>query len=156
MSKKRHIEIIARGVCVMGGKLLLCHAKGKWNTYLPGGHVEFKEMVRRGLEREILEETGLKAKAGRFLGAVEHTFKQEGERHCEINLVFEFSVPGLRPDRAPKSCEDHIEFLWAPLSLLRRHAVEPAVLRRFVPRWLAEARGAPRWTSTYAPAGAGD
>ena len=30
------IETIARGVCVRGGKVLLCRAKGSATTYLPG------------------------------------------------------------------------------------------------------------------------
>ena len=39
------IETIARGVCVVGGRVLLCRAKGGSSTYLPGGHIEFGEKV---------------------------------------------------------------------------------------------------------------
>ena len=75
MSKK--IEILARGVLVQNGRVLLCHTKGAANTYLPGGHVEFKESARAALCREIKEEMGLDSTAGRFLGAVEHSFADE-------------------------------------------------------------------------------
>ena len=61
------IETIARGVCVRGGKVLLCRAKGGATTYLPGGHIEFGETGRKALVREIKEELGLAAEAGRFL-----------------------------------------------------------------------------------------
>lgn len=145
----RHIEIIARGVCVKNGKLLLCRSKGQPNTYLPGGHVEFKEKADFSLAREIAEEMGLKARVGSFLGAVEHTFKQKGERHCEVNLVFLFSVPGLSTQRAPKSCEYHIEFLWAPVGKLRQKKLEPAVLCKLIPLWLKAADRTPRWASSY-------
>ena len=50
------IEVIARGVCVAGGRVLLCRAKGGSSTYLPGGHVEFGETGREALVREMREE----------------------------------------------------------------------------------------------------
>jgi len=58
LKKQKEIEIIARGVCVKGGKLLLCHSKGAPNTYLPGGHVEFCEDAKVALAREVVEERG--------------------------------------------------------------------------------------------------
>ena len=41
MVHKGEIEIMARGVCVLDGALLLCHSAGADNTYLPGGHIDF-------------------------------------------------------------------------------------------------------------------
>lgn len=43
------IEVIARGVCVAGGKVLLCRPKAGGYTYLPGGHVEFGETSREAV-----------------------------------------------------------------------------------------------------------
>ena len=45
------IETIARGVCIVDGKILLCRAKGGKSTYLPGGHIEFGETGREALVR---------------------------------------------------------------------------------------------------------
>ena len=70
------IEVIARGVCVRDGKILLCRAKGGATTYLPGGHVEFGETGREALVREVKEELGVDAGTGEFLGVVENSFQQ--------------------------------------------------------------------------------
>lgn len=118
------IETIARGVCVVDARLLLCRAKGGSSTYLPGGHIEFGETAREALVREIREETGLASSAGRFLGAVENRFVQRGREHAEINLVYELS---LEPTSAEvRAQEDWIEFLWVPLDGLEGAGILPS------------------------------
>ena len=105
------IEVIARGVCVVEGKLLLCKAKGGTTTYLPGGHVEFGETGRQALVREIKEELGLDSTAGTFLGVVENSFLQHGKPHAEINLVYALSIA----QGEVRAREDWIEFEWRQL-----------------------------------------
>ena len=111
------MEVIARGVCVQEGKILLCRAKGGATTYLPGGHVEFGETGRQALVREVKEEMGVDAETGAFLGVVENAFEQHGKPHAEVNLVYELKVPSATPARA---CEDWIEFEWRDLAHLDR------------------------------------
>ena len=106
------IEVIARGVCVVDGKVLLCRAKGGKTTYLPGGHVEFGETGRQALVREIREEMGLDSRTGAFLGVVENSFMQHGKPHAEINLVYELSLA----EGDVRAREDWIEFEWRPLA----------------------------------------
>ena len=108
------IETIARGGCVKEGKLLLCRAKGGSSTYLPGGHIEFGETGREALVREMKEETGLDATAGELLGVVESSFVQKGEKHCEINLIYEMKLrdEGRGTRDEVKSQEDWICFDW--------------------------------------------
>ena len=103
------IEVIARGVCVQDGKILLCRAKGGATTYLPGGHIEFGETGRQALVREVKEELGVDAETGAFLGVVENAFEQHGKPHAEINLVYELNLPVATPARAR---EDWIDFEW--------------------------------------------
>ena len=119
------IEVIARGVCVQDGKILLCRAKGGATTYLPGGHIEFGETGRQALVREVKEELGVDAEAGAFLGVVENAFQQHGKPHAEINLVYELKLPATTPARAQ---EDWIEFEWRD----RAHLDDllPAAFRR--------------------------
>ena len=111
MNEEKHIETIARGVCVKDGKVLLCYPKDRSYSYLPGGHIEFGETGREALVREMKEETGLDATAGELLGVVESSFVQKGEKHCEINLIYEMKVRGCEGEKV-RSCEDWICFDW--------------------------------------------
>ena len=151
MAMGKKVEIIARGSCVMEGKVLLCHTKGAENMYLPGGHVEFAESARTALEREISEEMDRKALAGRFLGVCEHTFLQKGKSHCEVNLVFEMEVAGADPKITPASMEDYIEFLWVPVDELRDAILEPDPLCDLLPLWMKPSFIGDRFATTFNP-----
>ena len=111
---EKHIETIARGVCIRNGKVLLCLPKDRSYSYLPGGHIEFGETGREALVREMKEETGLDATAGDLLGVVESSFVQKGEKHCEINLIYamKVEVEGKGRQWNVSSCEDWICFDW--------------------------------------------
>ena len=119
---EKHIETIARGVCIRNGKVLLCLPKDRSYSYLPGGHIEFGETGREALVREMKEETGLDATAGELLGVVESSFVQKGEKHCEINLIYAMEIEskseveerrsGVSPLQNLESQEDWICFDW--------------------------------------------
>ena len=141
MNKSALIEVIARGVCIVDDHILLCHGKRSTLTYLPGGHIEFRETARQALEREIAEELGRASTAGRFLGCCEHAFLQNGEPHAEINLVFELTIPGLAPGAPVEAAEAWIGFRWQPLDELRAARMEPAVLCDALAVWLQHPGG---------------
>ncbi len=134
-----NIETIARGVLVREGYLLLCQPKQGGRAYLPGGHIEFGETARQALEREIREEMGLEATAGDFLAVTENTFLQQGEPHCELNLLFLLEIEGLTPRIAPPAAEAWITFRWVPLQTeaLQEANLLPAHLINDLTRWLA-------------------
>ncbi len=138
----KHIETIVRGVCVAEGQILLCQNRKAEICYLPGGHIDFGEPAARALEREILEEMGLPSRAGRFLGAAEHRFVQQGKPKAEINLVFALDIPGLNPEAGPPpSAEAWIRFFWHPLADLAAVRLEPASLIPALARWLDHGPG---------------
>ena len=113
---EKHIETIARGVCIIDGKVLLCLPEDRSYSYLPGGHIEFGETGREALVREMKEETGLDATAGDLLGVVESSFVQKGEKHCEINLIYEMKIreEGRGKREEVQALEDWICFDWVP------------------------------------------
>ena len=125
------IENIARGVCRVGDKVLLCRGRGQASTYLPGGHIEFGEKGREALVREVREELGRNATVGKFLGVVENAFEQHGRPHCEINLVYEMSVDGEWSEE-PKSQEDWIGFEWCDVKSLDKANLLPLEMRELV------------------------
>ena len=141
---EKHIETIARGVCIRNGKILLCLPKDRSYSYLPGGHIEFGETGREALVREMKEETGLDATAGELLGVVESSFVQKGERHCEINLIYEMRVPvpvtsssqvtSSSDELRVESQEDWICFDWVPCDRISSVNLLPVEMRDFLVR----------------------
>ncbi|HBA85524.1 MAG TPA: ADP-ribose pyrophosphatase [Verrucomicrobia bacterium] len=130
------IEILARGVYVHNGRLLVCHNRKKDNYFLPGGHVEFGESAGYALKREIKEEMGLSCTLGAFLGVVEHAFRYRGKKVCEINLVYEMKFKNLLSSAPAPSKEKKLEFIWMPLRQIARSKFEPAVVRKSLTQWL--------------------
>lgn len=133
-----NIETIVRGVCVQDGRLLVCQPKSGGRCYLPGGHIEFGETARAALVREMKEEMGVDAEAGVFLAAAENAFVQNGEPHCEINLIFTLSLPETALSN-PQACEEWIAFSWVPLTrdALTAANLLPAHLIDDLPAWIA-------------------
>ena len=134
-----HIEIIARGVLIGPRGILLCRPASGGYAYLPGGHVEFGEAAGAALEREILEELGMKARTERFLGALEASFAQgqgsNERKHHELNLVFQLSSSVIARRARLEAIEDGIEFFWSPAHSLAEVNLLPKQLRLLVPRW---------------------
>ena len=125
------IETIARGICIQNGNVLLCKAKGGATTYLPGGHIEFGETARQALVREIQEEMGVDATAGRFVDVVENSFLQHGKPHAEINLVYVLELPeGV----AAEALEDWIDFEWWPIDEIENANLLPGAMVKIVER----------------------
>lgn len=157
MSKR--IEVIARGVLLDRGRVLLCRDRAGGYSYLPGGKIEHDEAAIHALEREFEEECGLEVLATpRPVMACECFFIQRGSPRHEINLVFHVERrtqdpegPGSAGDDAPTappvpaSRESDIEFWWADLAAVPDLDLRP----RPIKAWLA----AGGWSPGPDPAG---
>ena len=132
MNTEKHIETIARGVCIADGKVLLCLPKDRSYSYLPGGHIEFGETGREALVREMKEETGLDATAGELLGVVESSFVQKGEKHCEINLIYEMSLVSRLSSSAPVAAQESwICFDWVDCGKIEGANLLPPEMKEY-------------------------
>lgn len=129
----KKVEIIARGVALRGGRVLLCRDIESGYRFLPGGHVEPGESSEEALAREFEEESGLKVRVGAFLMANENRFVQKGKPRHEVNLVFHVEHgSGPWPDTCP-SLEDHIAFDWVDLAAVQEARILPTAMAA----WLA-------------------
>ena len=122
------VHLLARAVIADDHHFLLAHQIGASTTFLPGGHAEPGEGLKPCLARELGEEVGLTAVVGRYLGAVEHSWVENGVAHYEVNHCFETSIPLTRTDKVT-SREDHLEFLWVHVDDLAVRYLLPSPLR---------------------------
>ncbi|MCF7815863.1 MAG: NUDIX hydrolase [Candidatus Pacebacteria bacterium] len=68
----------SRAVIIHDGKLLVVrHAGGRDFYALPGGHLEPNESPKECIERELIEELGIKPKVGRLLYIYTYTNKED-------------------------------------------------------------------------------
>jgi len=131
---KGEFEIIVRGLIINRGRILVCKVEDRDYYFLPGGHVEFGENMRKALYRELDEELGIKPKNAKFIGAVENIFYQKEVLNHELNFVFATDVD----DENLESKEDHISFHWfLPHDLTEEKFVPPA-LRNAILKWTAD------------------
>lgn len=122
------IEHIARAVIKKDTQILLAHKLGEPNTFLPGGHIDYGEFSDAALRRELMEELGVEAEIGEFMGTLEYMFTEEnGKHHHEINYIY--TAEASEPVR---SRESHLEFLWCPVEELEEKTILPEILPELI------------------------
>lgn len=149
MARKHEIEIIARGLLIERGQLLLCRNVEKNYRYLPGGHVEFGESAASALAREFLEETGAKVRVGALLLSTEGVFRRKARLNHEINLVFH--VERLSGGEI-ESLEPKIAFDWVSKRGLSATELRPRLLARWLRMsdWTRVLKRPQEWISDFA------
>jgi 8-oxo-dGTP pyrophosphatase MutT (NUDIX family) len=105
---------LARGIVIDGDYILVAKLKNGNNTFLPGGHLEFKENLKQALEREIYEEIGIKGIIGDYIGCLEAQWTDNNGYNQEINHIF--IVNGINKNMEIKSKENHLEIFWLKIS----------------------------------------
>ncbi len=127
------IEVIARGVLIKDGYLLVCRPIGKNYCYLPGGHVEFFENIQEALLREWQEELNCICEVGAFLNFFEERFTDLDQQcHHEYTFLYIVSCSALQPKNEVKSNEAHVNFEWVPVKNLHKHPLLPKSMQAFL------------------------
>jgi 8-oxo-dGTP diphosphatase len=141
-------HVLARGVILSEGYILVAHCKGMDNTFLPGGHVEFHEGMRTTLSREIKEELGQECIVQEYMGCVEADFNLPNTYHQEINHLFKALLPNINHELNPESNESHLEFYCISIKEMEQHNLQPYPVRTVIMRYLNNEVG-PFWESTF-------
>jgi len=118
---------LATGLALRDGRVLLVASRYAnqpqplWN--LPGGRRLPGELLAETVEREVLEETGLRARVEE-LAYLSESF--DGDR-CFLNATFVIAVQG-REDPAPRRGDHAIAAAWVPLEEIAEY-VSVSVVR---------------------------
>lgn len=104
-------ELCVGAVAVHDGNLLMIRrghgpAAGEWSV--PGGRVEWGELLAEAVTREVREETGLECVCGDLVGWVE---RPGDDRHM---VILDFDVTVL-DDSGLTAGDDAAEAAWVPL-----------------------------------------
>jgi 8-oxo-dGTP diphosphatase len=104
-------ELSVGAVVVHDGSLLLVRrghgpAAGEWSV--PGGRVEWGEMLAEAVAREVREETGLECICGEMLGWVELI-------HTDHHFVVLDFVATVLEHGVPVAGDDAAEVRWVPV-----------------------------------------
>jgi len=121
-----------RAVVIHQNKILFAKLKGGDYYFLPGGHVEFGELLEVALAREFLEEVDVIPKKPTLLGIVENNYLEKGIKHHEINFVYRVTLN--RYDL--KALESHLSFHWVPVKMLKNEKILPVRMKQQLLMWV--------------------
>lgn len=158
-----HFSVGVGGLLTHEGRVLLVQrgqnpGKGRWT--LPGGYVEEEEEPDRALEREVLEETGLRVSTVGILAVRNSPTREAQNIYIVFGLTLAGSVADLRPEGdgvetvqarffAPGEIKELGEVGLISAWIAGRHVPEHAPLRR-LPRETEEAlRVGPGWIALF-------
>ena len=98
---------------------------------LPGGFCDCGESVEEGIAREVLEETGLKVTATRYLFSIPNRYSYSGMEIPTLDMFFACSVEGCGTLRAD---DDVAELQWMRLDGLDSSLFGLASIRQGIER----------------------
>ena len=136
-----NFEVCVRAIIRHDNKILVCKSKEKKYYFFPGGHINFGEGAKEALLRELKEELNISIRKTSFIGVIENIYIEEGQRHHEINLVFDIEARKVNE----QSKEDHIDFFLIDIKSFSRQEVLPIALKKALLKWLKDKK--PFWAS---------
>lgn len=128
----KHVHLAA-GLAIANGRLLLVasryanHPEPLWN--LPGGRQQPGELLAETAARETLEETGLRATAGR-LAYLSESYDTSGAEPVHFtSAVFHLTFdPAQASSAARQERDDHVtDVQWVPVGEIGARIVVPVV-----------------------------
>lgn len=134
MSEQR-IRIRVGAVIIKHGEILLVKHEKDGRTYwlLPGGGQEFGETAAQALERELMEECGLKVKCGQLLFTAESL---PPDKHRQVlNLTFLAELVSGEAHLAEKDSERLKGVAWVKKEQLSKLSFFPDFRDALIAQW---------------------
>ncbi|KAK8118220.1 nudix domain containing protein [Apiospora kogelbergensis] len=104
---------------ILMGRRLSALGKGHWG--FPGGHLEQGEDFSACVERETLEETGLRIRAGKVVGLTNDKFPELDKHYVTVFLKAEREDPQQEPQRLePNKCEGWAWKSWQEIKAMSK------------------------------------
>lgn len=133
---RRPITVGVGGFLVRDGTLLVVRktygpSKGLWT--IPSGYVEPRESIEQTIEREVLEETGVRGRAGILVAVRNRVTETANDTFLIFSMSYESGDP--QPDRVEVS-----EAAFVPLEELVTSETSAPFTRAIIPK-LGPARG---------------
>jgi len=122
-------KILLKAIIKKGEKFLILLRSPEAHAFpehwdFPGGKREPDEDLFEGVEREVMEETGIKIKAKKVLGTYEIEYKGDWLKFnvYEADVLSELDV---------KLSDEHTEFKWATKDEILKMKIEPYMAMYF-------------------------
>ena len=126
---ERAIRNSAKALIIRGGKMAAIKIRDAGEEWyiMPGGGQEAEETLNEAVEREVLEELGIKVKCKELLFVVEGV---HGERFHRVDLVFFCEYLMDVPDAVLHSDTNQAGVDWLDIDTLLHQPLYPSRLRR--------------------------
>lgn len=139
-SNDKKFKFRIAGLLINNGKILTVQMMDNGIYCLPGGHCIVGEDTLKTIEREILEETGIKVKADKLSAIVENFFERSnGDMIHELNFIYTLSVIGKLEKNKDwityeddEDCKKKLEFKWIEIKDFEKFNVKPVIIKDII------------------------
>ncbi|MFK7802333.1 MAG: NUDIX domain-containing protein [Anaerolineae bacterium] len=122
VSKIAYFRPSAYGIVVQDGKIVLLHNRNSSKLSLPGGGIELGESNQEAVERELIEETGLRVRVEQLLAHEQDFFYYDPKDILVHTFLFFYSCSPLTLELQPDDQVNDDESMkprWFQLGSLR-------------------------------------
>lgn len=106
--ERNHVLLVQRGNAP---------ARGRWA--IPGGRVEWGELLAEAVAREVLEETGIRVSAGEMIYWFEPRTNLDSNGMPQFHyVILDFLAVPITPRQVPRPGDDALDARWIPLDEL--------------------------------------
>jgi 8-oxo-dGTP diphosphatase len=118
------------GVVIQSGRTLLIKRggpplEGQWS--IPGGMLELGETLKNGVQRELLEETGLTVRVGELVEVFERIFPDDSGRIRYHFVIHDFLCEVISGE--PRAASDVTDVAWATRDELSQYGLTETATR---------------------------